>query len=219
MKPKQCTYFSVEYSLIIVITLITCALTFISYRILAEVMLIILVFGMAALVFLWRRKLTRNSLYLNNILNLFVADIAAYFLIRYVAISIDTLIGFIAGVAAIDVLSFTKHGKNTPNAKLMSNINTIARLSICLPVPGKPGLQPIIGVGDLLYYSVITMYYVQTGGALIGFHSALFLIAGQILNIIGIMVLKKCLKEQYKGFPATLFPGILIIIANCIQVI
>lgn len=218
METKQDKY-AIEYCFIIVMTLIASGLTLISYNFPAKLMLSLFAVILIALLYIWRKKLTRNNLYLNNILNLLFANIGAYIIINYLAISIDSLIGFLAGVAVIDVLSFTRHGKRTLNAKLMSSINSIARLSICLPVAGKAGLQPIIGVGDLLYYSVITMYFVQIDGKEIGLRSALLLLTGQILNIIGIIVLKKRLKEQFKGFPATIFPGILILIAIATHII
>jgi hypothetical protein len=174
---------------------------------------------MASSILLWSRKLSKKTLYLNNILNILAANLIAYFLIGYLMKSQDTITGLIIGVVGMDVFSFTKRGKNTLNAKLAGNINTLARLSICLPIPGHPGLQQIIGIGDLLYYSIITMYYINAYGMLTGLKAGMIILFGQIVNIISTEVLKKIQKEQYKGFPATLFPGLVIILVDIIGLI
>jgi hypothetical protein len=211
--------FYLVYIFIFVITFIVTALTFISYRIPQWLMLFSFILVIAGICFLWLRKLSKTNLYLNNLLNLLISNIIAYFLTSYLIISQDRIMGFIIGIVAMDVFSFTKRGKNTLNAKLTGNINTMARLSICLPIPGSPGLQQIIGVGDILYYSTITMYFIKSSGTLSGLYAVMIILIGQFINIIAILVLNKYQQEKYKGFPATLFPGMFIFIVSVFRLI
>jgi hypothetical protein len=219
MAKEKYKYYYLKYVFLWGITFLIVALSFISYKISILPMLVSFIIIMVSVILLWSRKLSKNSLYLNNLLNILAANMIAYFVTGYVIKSQDTMLGVIVGVAVMDVFSFTKRGKNTLNAKLAGNINTMARLSICLPIPGYPGLQQIIGVGDLLYYSIITIYYIKSYGMLSGLNAGIFILIGQIVNIIFIEVLKKIQKEQYKGFPATLFPGAVIILAMVIGLI
>jgi hypothetical protein len=220
MEKVQRNYYLLIYIFILVITFITTALCFLSNNMPVLLMLISLIIIMAGIYFVWLKKLSKRILYFNNILNILAANILAYFLIHYLINSQSTIIGMILGIVVMDVFSFTKRGKNTLNAKLSGNINTMARLSVCLPIPKKPGLQQIIGVGDLLYYALITMYYIKSGRtSAAGIHAAMIILIGQLVNIIAILVIKRIQKEQYKGFPATLFPGIFIIIATVFRFI
>lgn len=206
--------FILAYIYIIAITFLVIALSYISIKIPILPMMITFIFVIAAICFVWKRKLSKFILYVNNVLLLLATNIIAYILVNYVIKSLDSLNGIVVSVSVIDVISFTKLGKHTLNAKLMNNTNSLARLSVCLPLPKVPGLLPIIGAGDLQYYSMITMYYIKTAGNMAGLYAALILVIGQLINIIAILILKKIQKERYKGFPATLFPGMFIFIAN-----
>lgn len=219
MEEAKRKYYFLVYIFILAITLIVIALSFISYKIPVLPMLILLALVIAGICFVWVSKLSKKNLYLNNILLLLAANILAYILINYVIKYTDTVNGIIIGVAVTDVFSFSKRGKHTLNAKLSGNINTLARLSVCLPLPKIPGLQPIIGVGDLLYYSIITIYYTEKGGILTGLYAGLIIFIGQLANIIAILILKKIQKERFKGYPATLFPGMFALIANVLRLI
>ncbi len=219
MKEFKRNYYFLIYLFLLVITFITTALCFIFYKMPVLPILVSLIIIIVGIYFVWLKKLSKRNLYFNNILNLLAANIIAYFLVHYLIKYQSTIIGMILSIAFMDVLSFTKRGKNTLNAKLIGNINTMTRLSICLPIPGNPGLQQIIGVGDLLYYSIITMFYLKSGGRSAGLHAAMLILIGQLVNIIAIQVLKRVQKEHYKGFPATLFPGVYIIIATIFQFI
>lgn len=217
MENEQHNNYSLAYILISIVTFVAIALSFAIYRLPALPMLISILIVMAGICFVWSRKLSKKNLYVNNVLILLVANMLAYFFTDYLIISKDRLFGFVIGVAVVDVFSFTKRGKHTLNAKLAGNVSTLARLSICLPIPGKPGLQQIIGVGDLVYYSTITMFFLKAPEASNGLIVAILILVGQFVNIISTMVLKKLQKEQYRGFPATLFPGVIVFIASIIQ--
>jgi hypothetical protein len=164
---------------------------------------------------LWTKKLSKKTLYFLDILNLLETNLIGYLIIFFVSTSADTMIGILCGVIIADVFSFTKSGKNTPNAKVIGNVNTLARLSICLPVPKKQGLSPIIGVGDLIYYSMIITHSIKYQGISVGYISFLLILAGQLVNILFISIIIR--KNWYKGFPATLFPGVFFIAAALIN--
>ncbi|HEX3078363.1 MAG TPA: hypothetical protein VHQ24_16015 [Lachnospiraceae bacterium] len=151
---------------------------------------------------------------MNNIINLFAPNVIAYFILFYIAKSKEFIFGYIVAVAAMDVFSFTKAGKQSLNRKLIGNTNSLARLSICLPVPRKPGLQPIIGVGDILYYTIITMFCIYSKNVTAGLYAAIIVLIGQLVNTVSTSILIRVQKEHYKGFPATLFPGLFIFIVG-----
>lgn len=219
MNEKKHDNYYMEYICMLVITAIICSISFIIYKLPTLIMIISFIVIIAATVLLWLRKLTKKNLYFNDVLNLLLPNIIALFFVSNVIKSKSGIMGFMLGVAIMDMFSFTKRGKNTLNAKLVGNINTMARLSICLPIPGKPGLQQIIGVGDLFYYSMMTMYYIHFAGASAGLKTALIIFIGQLVNIVSIVLLKIIQKSRYKGFPATLFPCVFVIIGDCLHII
>lgn len=195
------------YLYILVITLVTCILSFLSSRLQVKTALAAFLIVLIFIIPLWKKQLSKKTLYLLDILNLSAALLIGRLITYYD--SADTIIGIICGVSVIDVISFTKAGKNTLNAKLVGKTNTLARLSICLPIPKKEGLYPIIGIGDLVYYSVIIMYSVKSD--VLNSMTVFFLvITGQLTNTFFISVLKR--KHWHKGFPATLFPGVFFMI-------
>lgn len=120
---------------------------------------------LAATIPIWKMELSRKVVYLHNLLNVLCALLLARLLEAYTLDTLNTLISAVIGVVAMDVFSFTQRGRFTLNAKLISSTSTLARLSICLPVPGKRGLIPIIGVGDLVFYSVLMMVALKSVGA------------------------------------------------------
>ncbi|OMF27776.1 hypothetical protein [Paenibacillus sp. FSL H8-0259] len=157
----------------------------------------------------WKQTVSRTVVYLHNGLNIICAVLLAYLLSAYVFVSDSTVIGAAFGVVVMDVFSFTKRGGFTLNARLMERKNTAVRLSVCLPVPGKRGLIPVIGTGDLVFYSLLTIVPLQSvnrAGPLI---AVLPILAGQLLNLAIIAALKN--RAGFKGFPATLMPGLLFI--------
>jgi len=211
MKENQKSNYLWEYLYIIGLTIIIGILPFLFFRLPFQLVLVILVITIFGVFTVWKKPLSKKLLYINNLL-LLCAPLCLTYIITFIFIhTTDSFIGMIVGVAIMDVFSFTRSGRNTLNAKLFSNTNSLARLSVCLPVPKKPGLQPVIGVGDLTYYSLITMFSLKVDGITGGLIAVLILFIGQLVNIIFIAIMKK--KQCTKGFPATLFPGLFIIIA------
>ena len=199
-----------EYIYILGMSAIGCMLAFLLNKINLPVILILFIVDLAGIVVLWTRPLSRNLLYLLNVLNCLASVSFACLLVTVFIKSVDSFLTMMIIIVVMDVFSFTKKGEKTPNARLINQSNTLARLSICLPVPGKPGLQPIIGVGDLYFYSVISVFLLRFFGANYFGYMLLLVLTGQLLNVLFIAIIKN--KTWYKGFPATLFPGILSLI-------
>ena len=199
-----------EYGYMLVMTAISCILAFLLNKMILPTIFILLIVDLAGIVVLWIKPLSRKLLYLLNVLNCLASVSFAYLLITVFIKSVDSFFSVVIIIVVMDVFSFTKAGKNTPNARLINKNNTLARLSICLPVPGKLGLQPIIGVGDLYFYSAISVFSLHIFSANFFWYILLLVLAGQLINILLISLIKN--KTWYKGFPATLFPGIFYLI-------
>lgn len=196
-------------------TAIICILAILLNKLALPVMIIVSFINLVGIVVLWFRPLTKKLLYALNVLNSLGAASLAYFIATILIKSVDSFFAMVTIIVVMDVFSFTKAGKKTSNAKLINNNNTLARLSICLPVVGKPGLQPIIGVGDLYFYSAIILFSLHNFGVSVLGGIYLLMLVGQIANIIVILFIQN--KIWYKGFPATLFPGIFYLIVLCIS--
>jgi hypothetical protein len=204
-----------EYGYMLGMTAIICILVSLLMKLELPVTFILFLADIAGIVVLWSRPLSRRLLYVLNVLNSLAAASLAYLFVAVLIKSVDDIFAMIVAILVMDVFSFTRPGKHTPNARLVNNNNTLARLCICLPVAGKPGLQPIIGVGDLYFYSAMLSFSLHNFGVNIWGKIFLLILAGQLANIILISIIKN--KTWYKGFPATLFPGIFYLIVLCIK--
>jgi hypothetical protein len=205
--PKELKW---EYGYMLGMTTISCILAYLLNKMILPVIFILFLVDLAGIIVLWTKQLSRKLLYLLNVLNIFASVSFSYLLFTMFIKSVDSFATVVIVIIVMDVFSFTKAGKKTPNSRLISNNNTLVRLSICLPVPGKLGLQPIIGVGDLYFYSAISVFSLHFFSANFFGHTLLLLLAGQLINILLIAIIKN--KIWYKGFPATLFPGIFYLI-------
>ncbi len=193
------------------ITGLICALTALLYEVQSIIIIISFVVILGLNIVLWKRKLSKGLLYAHNLLNILGAITFGYLISNITVHSKDALFGLIVGYVAMDVFSFTRRGGFLPNSKLMNQSDMLARLSISLPLPKLKGLFPIIGIGDMAYYSMITMSTLKACGIseLLTIMSILFI--GQLLNIGCILIISS--KKWYKGFPATLMPGVLFLIS------
>lgn len=200
-----------EYCYIFGMTAADCILAFLLAELSLSVVLIAFITELIGIAILWTKPLSKKMLYVLDVLNCLGAVSLAYLLVGTLIRETETFVAVIIVIVVMDVFSFTRAGRKTPNAILISKSSTVARLSICLPVPGKPGMQPIIGVGDLYFYGLITIFAMQQLGTGVFGKVFLLILSGQLINILLITNMKK--KAWYKGFPATLFPGILCIFA------
>ncbi len=139
MKKNQSTYLLWEYGYMWSVTIVACALSYLCKYLKAEILLPSLSILLVWVILLWKKPISKKVLYQLNVLNLFGAVMLGSILSFIV--SKDIMIGIIFGVVIMDVLSFTKYGKNTLNAKLSERTNSLARLSICLPVLKKVSIQ------------------------------------------------------------------------------
>lgn len=194
------------YSYMLIVTIVICVIAALTDMLRMPIIIILFLISITAIIVLWNRPLNKKSLYLLNIFNLLGASLLANLIVRLLVGSIEEIIIMIITIIAADVFSFTRKGKKTLNARLIRNHNTLARLSICLPIPNKPGLQAIIGVGDLYFYSTMILFSLHNFGSSGLPEAFLFVLVGQAFNILLIIVFIN--KDWYKGFPATLFPGL-----------
>lgn len=203
-----------EYGYMLGMTALSCILAFLINKMSLSVIFILFLVNLAGVIVLWLKPLSKKLLYLLNVLNCLASVSFAYLLVTAFIKSVESFFTVVIIIVVMDVFSFTKAGKKTPNAKLINKSNTLAHLSICLPVPGKPGLQPIIGIGDLYFYGIISVFSLHHFGISVFGNILLLIFAGQLINILLISIIKD--KIWYKGFPATLFPGIFYLIILCV---
>lgn len=114
-----------------------------------------------------------------------------------------------AAVTTMDIISFTKIGKRTVNAKAMSNVRLTSKLFVYGKEQGDT-LIPTCGIGDYLYYAIwiAGMHTVSASiYAYVGASCLIFL--GTAIQYALIVQLAK--RPNYKGFPGTVFPFLCIL--------
>ena len=158
--------------------------------------------GIYALYYLFFRKYNKAELFGNSCI-LFVVSMCIGAVIGG-KMDAESLISIGIGISLVDLLSFTKYGRKTLNAKAMANVNFLAKL-ILYGKNNDGKLIPTTGFGDYLYYSVwISGVSVLTGSLFMTAAGALFIYIGTGLNCMVISKIYK--KENYKGLPATILP-------------
>ena len=116
----------------------------------------------------------------------------------------ETVIGMGAAVSAFDVLSFTRLGKRTINAKVMSKPSVAAKL-VLYGKEGKDELIPTCGMGDLFLYALWITGIGAISNTLIAYSlAALGIFLGTLVN--GVVIDRIHQKRWFKGFPATIIP-------------
>lgn len=109
-----------------------------------------------------------------------------------------------AAISVIDILSFTRYGKRTKNAKAMSNVHFMSKLIVY----GKEKddvLVPTCGIGDYFYYSLWISGIHTVSDSVISYIVAVCMILlGSSIHYA--IIMKLCKRENYKGFPGTVFP-------------
>ncbi|MCF2664224.1 hypothetical protein JQM66_06565 [Oscillibacter valericigenes] len=113
-----------------------------------------------------------------------------------------------AAISIIDILSFTKHGKHTTNAKAMSNIHFMSKL-IVYGKEKNDVLVPTCGIGDYFYYSMwISGIHTISNSIYAYLLAVCTILLGSCIHYAIIMKLSR--RENYKGFPGTVFPFLCI---------
>ena len=124
-------------------------------------------------------------------------------------IPLSSLIGIGMGISIFDILSFTKIGSKTTNAKVMANKNLMWKLIVY----GKSfnGKKPIPtkGLGDFLFYTILLSgIYKISNNFYFLFYATCLIFLGCIINWIIVCFIYN--KKWYKGFPATFIPFIFV---------
>ena len=153
-------------------------------------------------------KYNRARLFINGLIQ-FVAVITLGVWVGK-SIQLSEVVGMGAAISIMDILSFTRYGKHTTNAKAMSNIQFMSKLIVYGTGKGDT-LYPTRGLGDFCYYSIWLAGIGSLGKGVIGYvviSMAIFI--GTLCDCIIVNYLRK--KETYKGFPATVIPYILVML-------
>lgn len=126
-------------------------------------------------------------------------------------LSFSALIGFGLGLSVFDVISFTKIGSKTTNAKVMKNKNLTIKLIVYGTSFKSNKPVPTLGFGDFLFYTIlVSSIYKFSSSIKILFYSMCLILLGVIINLLITWFIYE--KDWYKGFPATFIPFILIVL-------
>lgn len=172
------------------------------------VLLITTIIGMVYLFIYVKKPFNKSHLIINSILCMLAVLLCGVLIGRYIPIASAIGIGITVGI--VDVLSFTKKGKNTTNAKVMRNKPLMHKLIVYgisfkdkSPVPTK-------GLGDFMYYAILLSVLFQfSKDTTILFLGCFAVFLGCVINWIIVCFIYK--KPWYKGFPATIIPFIFLI--------
>lgn len=125
-------------------------------------------------------------------------------------IPLSSLIGFSIGISIFDIISFTKIGVKTANAKVMSNKNFMAKLIVYGKSFKNNNAVPTKGLGDFLFYTILLsgIYKVSSDSNFVLYGACLIFLGCAINWIIVCFIYNK---KWYKGFPATFIPLILVV--------
>lgn len=145
---------------------------------------------------------------------LFINGLVSALIVACIGISVGRILdleGVVAigtSISLIDVLSFTKYGKHTVNAKAMSNVTFMSKLVVYGKGKGDI-LYPTCGLGDFFYYAMwITGTHNLSSDISAYGLAVVMILLGSILNFI--IIGKIYTRENYKGFPATILPFLCI---------
>ena len=126
-------------------------------------------------------------------------------------LDLESTISIGAVVTAMDIMSFTRIGKKTVNAKAMSNKTVAAKLFV-YGLEKNDVLIPTCGFGDYLYYAMwISGTHALSSSGIFYAFVAFMVFAGTILQSITVKVLSK--RDGFKGFPGTVFPFLCTVLA------
>lgn len=125
-------------------------------------------------------------------------------------ISLSSLITCSISVAIFDIISFTKIGSKTANAKVMSNKNLMAKLIVYGKSFKNNNPVPTKGLGDFLYYTILLsgIYKISSDSNFVLYGTGLIFLGCTINWIIVCFIYNK---KWYKGFPATFIPLISVV--------
>lgn len=153
-------------------------------------------------------KYKRERLFINGLISAFA--VLCLGILFGKNLDFEGILAIGAAMSIIDILSFTKYGKHTMNARAMSNVHFMSKL-IVYGKEKNDVLIPTCGIGDYLYYSMWISGIHTVSDSIYAY----ILVAIMILLGSGIhyaIIMKLCQRENYKGFPGTVFPFLCIAI-------
>lgn len=151
----------------------------------------------------------REKLFVNGIFGALAVMFTGIWLGKQ--LDLESTISIGAVVTTMDIISFTKIGKRTVNAKAMSNKTVAAKLFV-YGLDKNDVLIPTCGFGDYLYYAM----WISGTHALSSFGMSYVFVAfmvcvGTIIQSITVKILAK--RDGFKGFPGTVFPFLCTVLA------
>ncbi|SHK73211.1 hypothetical protein SAMN02745163_04362 [Clostridium cavendishii DSM 21758] len=113
-------------------------------------------------------------------------------------------------LSIFDILSFTKRGSKTTNAKVMSNKKLMAKLIVYGMSLENRNAVPTKGLGDFLFYTILlSSIYKVSNNSMYLFYGVCLIFLGCVINWIIVCFIYN--KKWYKGFPATFIPFISVV--------
>ena len=153
-------------------------------------------------------KYKRERLFVNGLLFAFTVLCLGVLLGK--SLDLEGIISMGIAISLIDALSFTKHGKYTVNAKAMSNTNFMSKL-IVYGKEKNDVLIPTCGIGDYFYYAMwISGIHTVSDSVYAYLLAACMILLGSCIHYAIIVKLSR--RENYKGFPGTIFPFLCVAI-------
>jgi len=146
------------------------------------------------------------------IINSWLCLIGVLFIGNFIGKNIPpaSLVGVGVGMSVFDVISFTRFGTKTTNAKVMANKKMMYKLIVYGRSLKGGNPVPTTGLGDFLFYFILLSGIYKISNSYSFFISGICLIfLGVIINFVIIYMIYN--KKGYKGFPATFIPFILLV--------
>lgn len=148
----------------------------------------------------------RERLFVNGLISAFAVLCLGILIGK--TLEFEDVLAIGAAISIIDILSFTKYGKHTINAKAMSNIHFISKL-IVYGKEKNDVLIPTCGIGDYCYYAIwISGIHAVSNSIYAYLVAACMILLGSCIHYA--IIAKLSQRENYKGFPGTVFPFLCI---------
>ncbi len=153
-------------------------------------------------------KYKRERLFINGLISAFT--VLCLGVVAGKNLDFEGVLAIGAAISVMDILSFTKYGKHTINARAMSNVHFMSKL-IVYGKEKNDVLVPTCGIGDYFYYSLwISGIHTVSGSIYAYLLAVCMILLGSCIHYA--IIMRLCQRENYKGFPGTIFPFLCIAI-------
>lgn len=171
-------------------------------------MVISFIIGVIFLVIYIKKPYNKEALMINS----WICMICVLFIGNLIGkmIPLASVISCGIAISIVDIISFTKIGSKTSNAKVMSNKNLMSKLIVYSKSVKNNNIVPTKGLGDFVFYTILLsgLYKISNSNYYL-FYGACLVFLGCAINWIIVCFIYK--KKWYKGFPATFIPFILLL--------